>query len=86
MECDYDGLDCDKDVPEPVEGILVVIVRAPPTLFRNDSARFLRSLGRELHSVASIKKDENGKDQIMPWTLNGGIAIDPDDVTGGNLG
>ncbi|XP_055332270.1 neurogenic locus notch homolog protein 1-like [Paramacrobiotus metropolitanus] len=84
--CDYDGLDCDKDPPKPVEGILIVIVKTSIDSFRNNSPAFLRKLGRALRSIASIKKDEQGNDQIMPWSLNGGIAINPEQTTAGGVG
>lgn len=80
-ECYFDGLDCSKDAPKLLDGSVIVIVNIPPDKFRMASAPFMQKLGRALRTVAQIQKDKDGKDLITPWTLNGGIAINPDNTT-----
>ncbi|OQV18440.1 Neurogenic locus Notch protein [Hypsibius exemplaris] len=80
-ECYFDGLDCNRDPPRVLDGAVILIVNVPPEKFRMAAAPFLQKLGKALRTVALIQKDKNGRDNITPWTLNGGIAIKSDDST-----
>ena len=66
-ECGWDGLDCDDEEEDLADGVLVIIVLIVPEKFIPQIPDFLRDLGRLLHTVALIKKDDDGKDEVYPW-------------------
>ena len=68
MACGYDGFDCEQGPPEYATGYLVVVVMVPPEVFANNTVGFLRDLGRLLHVVVTVAKDQNGNDMIYPYS------------------
>ena len=70
MACGWDGFDCEAGPPQYAGGYLVVVVMTPPEVFANNTAAFLRELGKMLHVVVAIAKDQKGNDMIYPYTSN----------------
>lgn len=66
-ECNWDGLDCDKEPPSIAEGIISVVVRMDMQSFRSNVVAFLRDIGHELRTTLRVKQDELGNDMIYPW-------------------
>ena len=66
-ECNWDGLDCDKEPPSLAEGVISVVVRMDMQSFRSNVVAFLRDIGHELRTTLRVKQDELGNDMIYPW-------------------
>ena len=66
-ECNWDGLDCDREPPSLAEGVISVVVRMDVQTFRSNVVAFLRDIGHELRTTLRVKQDELGNDMIYPW-------------------
>lgn len=66
-ECNWDGLDCDKEPPSLAEGVMYVVVRMDLPTFRKNIVHFLRDVGYQLRTMVRVKQDELGNDMIYPW-------------------
>lgn len=66
-ECNWDGLDCDREPPSLAEGVISVVVRMDMQTFRSNVVAFLRDIGHELRTTLRVKQDELGNDMIYPW-------------------
>lgn len=66
-ECNWDGLDCEKEPPSLAEGIISITVRLDMDTFRTNLAGFLRDIGHHLRTTLRIKTDELGNEMIYPW-------------------
>ncbi|KAK3730046.1 hypothetical protein QZH41_009561 [Actinostola sp. cb2023] len=67
--CLEDGLDCDINVPQRVEGTLVIVLLVTPKTFLNGSREFMRELSRVLNTIAFIKKDEDDRPIVKSFPL-----------------
>ena len=68
-ECGWDGGDCIEPEEERrlAAGTLIIIVALPPAQFEEVAQDFLRNLSILLHSVVSVKQDDDGRDMIFAW-------------------
>lgn len=65
-ECNWDGLDCDKEPPSLAEGVISIIVRMDLQTFRSNLVAFLRDMGHHLRTTLRVKTDELGNEMIYP--------------------
>lgn len=56
-ECDWDGLDCEIEPPVLAMGTVSVVLEMDLATFRDQSAAFVRNLGRHLRTTVRIKAD-----------------------------
>lgn len=66
-ECNWDGLDCEKEPPSLAEGVISLTVRVDMDTFRSNLVGFLRDIGHYLRTTLRIKTDELGNEMIYPW-------------------
>lgn len=66
-ECNWDGLDCDKEPPSLAEGVISIAVRMDLHTFRSNLVAFLRDMGHHLRTTLRVKMDELGNEMIYPW-------------------
>lgn len=66
-ECNWDGLDCDREPPSLAKGAMSIVLKMDMQTFRSNVVTFLRELGNELRTTTRVKQDELGNDMIYPW-------------------
>lgn len=69
-ECNWDGLDCEKEPPSLAEGALSIVVTMDVETFRSHLVGFLRDLSNYLRMTVRIKQDELGNEMIYPYKHN----------------
>lgn len=74
-ECNWDGLDCEREPPSLAEGVISVVVRMDMQTFRQNLIGFLRDIGHELRTTLRVKQNELGEDMIYPWKRDREPAI-----------
>ncbi|KAG8235482.1 hypothetical protein J437_LFUL018752 [Ladona fulva] len=68
-ECNWDGLDCEATkLPDLAEGAISVVVLMDTGSFLNNRVPFLREVGHALRTNLRVKKDDEGRDMVYPWT------------------